>query len=153
MVRWSWYEFNGFSPQELYSVLRARQEVFVVEQTCAYLDLDDLDQGAMHLCAWAPQAQYQLLAYLRVVFPGDKFDEISIGRVLTSSTGRNRGLGKLMMVRALEWINDNSPGDVRLSAQSYLKRFYGGFGFDVVSEEYLEDGIPHVEMLKKANGR
>ncbi|WP_323844735.1 GNAT family N-acetyltransferase [Microbulbifer magnicolonia] len=157
MVRWQWLSFAELSSEQLYEILRARQEVFAVEQHCPYQDADGRDQVSRHLAGWHQAGMHResdhplLLAYLRVVFPGEKYAEPSIGRVLTTSSARGTGLGRELMRRALRHTQETFPGaPIRISAQQHLEKFYGEFGFVQASEPYDEDGIPHIEMLRPA---
>lgn len=148
MVRWKWYALSEFSVDELYSIMAARVQVFVVEQTCAYQDLDGHDGGALHLVGWSDGA---VAAYLRVLPPNERFRERSIGRVITSQAFRGQGLGRELMRRALDRLDHDFPNaPVRIGAQAHLERFYGELGFVTASAPYEEDGIPHVEMLREA---
>lgn len=148
MIRWQWYSLTEFSGRELYAVVAARVAVFIVEQTCIYQDLDGLDHAADHLVGWSDT---DVAAYLRVLGPGTRFPETSIGRVITTKKYRRAGLGRLAMTMAIERIAQRYPlQPIRISAQTYLENFYASFGFQVASDEYLEDGIPHVEMLRTA---
>lgn len=151
MVIWQWLRFSELSADQLYEILRVRQEVFTVEQDCAYQDADGKDQQARHLVAWRADADPpQLLAYSRVVTPGRKYAEPSIGRVLTAESARGTGLGRELMRRAIAHTQAEFPGRaIRISAQEHLQRFYREFGFEQVSEPYDEDGIPHIEMLRR----
>ena len=151
-VSWQWSAFDALSLTDLYAILNARQEVFAVEQNCAYLDADGIDQKSWHFIGWIDnQGKRELAAYLRVPHPGVKYAELSIGRVLTTKVARGTGLGQELMRWALKKIEEKYPGQaIRISAQQYLERFYGGFGFKTVSAPYLEDNIPHVEMLRAA---
>ncbi|WGL16811.1 GNAT family N-acetyltransferase [Microbulbifer bruguierae] len=145
-----WSSFDQLTPSELYEILRVRQEVFTVEQDCPYQDADGKDQHAWHLVCWdSDTSSPTALAYLRVVFPGKKYPEPSIGRVLTSKAVRGTGIGKALMECAIEHTQREYPGaPIRISAQLYLKKFYGDLGFKQVSQPYDEDGIPHIEMLR-----
>jgi ElaA protein len=147
-IQWVWYGLNDLSCEDLYEIMRLRQEVFVVEQNCAYLDCDGLDKFSLHHAAWERTSQgKRLVAYLRVLPPHDAALPV-IGRVLTSPDRRSRGLGRLIMEKSLRHIENLYPGkDVRISAQLYLLDFYSSFGFQQSSEVYSEDGIPHVEMI------
>ena len=150
MVRWQWARLEVLDIHQLYEILRVRQEVFTVEQDCAYQDADGKDSCAWHLCGWAPDStQPRLLAYLRVVDPGKKYNEPSIGRVLTANAARGKGLGRDLMWQALHNTQQAFPASaIRISAQQYLENFYREFGFVPCSSPYDEDGIPHIEMLR-----
>lgn len=142
---WGLHAFGQFDVGQLYAVLAARVAVFVVEQDCPYQDLDGLDDAALHLVGWAGDGS--VVAYARILPPGMRFEQPSIGRVLTSLPGRRSGLGRELMRRAIEVVGERYPGrPVRISAQCYLERFYVELGFAVDSAPYEEDGIPHVEM-------
>ena len=150
MIEWQWSSFDELSLHDLYEILKIRQAIFVVEQDCAYQDADDLDQFSWHLIGWREGTnKKKIVAYLRVVFPGEKFPEPSIGRVLVTPESRKRGLGKKLTIKAIACITDKYPNTaIRISAQQYLERFYSELGFKTVSEAYKEDGIPHIEMLR-----
>ena len=148
MIHWQWCRLEDLATAQLYAVFAAREAVFVVEQRCAYQELDGLDQRSHHLIAWSGD---DVAAYLRVVAPGAKFAEPSIGRVLTTRNFRRTGLGRELMRKGLEHVATSYPEQaIRISAQTHLGDFYGGFGFVACSAPYLEDGIPHVEMLRSA---
>lgn len=148
-LAWRVQRFDELTREQLYAILGARVAVFVVEQDCPYQDVDGLDPGALHVTAWARTGA--VAAYARIVPPGGRFAEPSIGRVLTSESVRRTGLGPVLMERAIEATLRAYPGRaIRISAQQYLERFYRRFGFATVSEPYPEDGIAHVEMLMRA---
>lgn len=150
MVTWQWKTFSELSTRSLYQVLQLRQKVFVIEQQCLYLDIDGLDSVSYHLLGL--DKDEKLIAYLRVVEPTRKYAEPSIGRVVTCASCRGRGLGKQLLQQGLIETRAQFPNqNVRLSAQQYLSDFYHKFGFQTVSKPYLEDGIPHIEMLRKHN--
>lgn len=147
MIDWQWCRLDALTREQLYAIFAAREAVFVVEQHCAYQELDGLDARSHHLVAWQED---EVAAYLRVVEPGAKFAEPSIGRVLVTRRFRLTGLGRHLMAHAIRHVDTLYPGQpIRISAQTYLRDFYGSFGFDACSETYLEDGIPHVEMLRR----
>ncbi|MFI2810655.1 MULTISPECIES: GNAT family N-acetyltransferase [Microbulbifer] len=150
MVEWQWARLEGLDNRQLYEILRVRQEVFTVEQDCAYQDADGRDWDSWHLCGWDTRTpEPHLLAYLRVVDPGKKYREPAIGRVLTALSARGTGLGRELVRRAVLLSDDVHPGAaIRISAQLHLAGFYRDFGFEQVSEPYDEDGIPHIEMLR-----
>ena len=136
--------YDGPSPDE---VLALRCRVFILEQG-AYLDPDGVDPQCWHLCG--RDAQGKLVAYLRAVDPGVKYAEASIGRVITAPEHRGTGLGRRLMHEGLARCSSTWPGQaVRISAQSRLRRFYASLGFEAVSDDYLEDNIPHLQMLRR----
>lgn len=146
MVRWQWCRLDELSTREQYAVFAAREAVFVVEQDCPYQELDGVDFDVHHLIGWCGNV---VAAYLRVFAPGAKFGEPAIGRVLTTKQYRHAGLARELMQLALAHIDHLYPGQcVRISAQTYLDAFYRSFGFLPCSDIYLEDDIPHVEMLR-----
>ena len=149
-VHWLLKKFTELSPEELYAILQLRNEVFVVEQNCVFQDADDKDQPSYHFMCF--NDQYKLVAYTRLVPAGVSYDEISIGRVVTSPSARSTGLGKELMNRSIEAIFGlYGKQDIRIGAQFYLKKFYSGFGFEQVSDIYLEDGIEHIYMIRKSD--
>jgi ElaA protein len=149
MINWQCLPFDELSTKEIYAILKARQAVFVVEQNCPFLDADDVDQYCLHLSGWLRGANNTLAAYARLVPPKLKYLEPSIGRVITSPEFRGQGLGKELMQRAVQAMDKLYPGlTIRIGAQQYLERFYSGFGFVTASPIYIEDGIPHVEMVR-----
>lgn len=146
IVTWTCKKFNELSPAELYNILKLRSEVFVVEQNCVYLDTDGKDTDAWHLCGWLNGEL--LVAYARLLAPGVSYAEASIGRVVSSPAHRKDGYGKILMQKAIEnTCSIFSVTAIKIGAQQYLTTFYNNLGFTVTSEPYLEDGIPHVEML------
>ena len=147
-LAWRWCRFDDLGVRELQYIYAARQRVFAVEQQCIYLDIDGCDESAWHLAAWSP-GQCEPLAYARVLDPGVKYPEASIGRVLTVGAGRGVGLGRELVARAIAAADEVWPcAALRISAQTRLERFYDGFGFVAVGAPYLEDGIEHTEMLR-----
>ena len=145
-LRFQWARLGDLSAVDFHAAMVQRVAVFVVEQNCVYQEADALDPVAWHLLAWSGD---QLAAYLRVADPGTNYPEPSLGRVLTAPAFRGQGLGQLLLAEALARCAATWPGQAnRISAQQYLLKFYQGFGFVPVSEMYLEDNIPHVEMLR-----
>jgi len=141
-------QFKDLSIYELYALLQLRSEIFVVEQDCVYQDLDGKDQFAWHVLAYK---NGDLAAYTRIFEPGDYFKEASIGRVVVAKNLRGSGLGHQIMTQSLAFIKDSLKTEIiRISAQTYLKRFYNNLNFFEDGEGYLEDGIPHINMLYKA---
>ncbi|WP_285763015.1 GNAT family N-acetyltransferase [Biformimicrobium ophioploci] len=137
--------FPELSNQQLYRILAARSAVFVVEQLCAYQDIDGKDENAMHLIGWGPDGE--VLAYARLLAPGASYEGASFGRVLTSDVARGCGLGRALIERAIAACREYYPTSaIEIGAQCYLERFYREFGFVACSEPYDEDGIPHLDM-------
>jgi ElaA protein len=145
-IVWKFKPFQELSPIELYEVIKLRLEIFVVEQNCPYQDADGKDLKAYHLMGYSNDGV--LVAYCRILPAGISYAEVSIGRVVTSSLVRRSGAGKQLMLEALKCIEEKfGNSSVRISAQSYLLKFYESFGFKTIGKEYLEDNIPHMEML------
>ena len=145
-IVWHCKEFHSLSTSELYGLLRLRSEVFHVEQNCAYNDLDNRDQDSFHV--FCLDKSGAMIAYARILPAGVSFREVSIGRVVTSGSARGEGLGKELMDQCMKNILSHfGKVPVRIGAQCYLKKFYEEFGFEVDSVEYMEDNIPHIEML------
>ena len=139
--------YNELTKRELFDIYFLRQEVFIVEQNCVYQDIDQKDHYSYHLIVYDKDI---LVAYLRIVHPGISFDEPSIGRVLTKFSYRRRGISKNIMQYAIQQVRDvYNHSNIRISAQEYLIPFYRSLNFTPVGEVYLEDDIPHIEMLHK----
>lgn len=139
--------FKELSIDELYEILKLRNDVFIVEQKCAYDDCDGKDRSAYHLSF---KDNDKIAAYLRILDKGISYNEISIGRVLVGKNYRGKGIAREMMLGAIKFIKENlDESEIRISAQAYLIDFYRSLGFKQVSDIYLEDDIPHVEMLYK----
>lgn len=147
-LQWHLKAWEELTRDELYELLALRICVFIEEQNCPYQDADGKDKKSLHL--FATDEYGVAYACARLVKPGVSYSEWSIGRVATSMLVRKQGLGKELMQRALNYfINELKSPPIRISAQSYLQKFYENFGFVPASEEYLEDNIPHIEMLFK----
>lgn len=136
--------FEQLSNIQLYKILQARTEVFVVEQQCAYLEVDGKDIECEHLFL---EENNQVLAYARLLPPGVSYKEASIGRVLVIQKARGKGLANKLMESAIAHLKSKGYMNIKIQAQAYLLDFYKSFGFYAISDEYLEDGIPHVDML------
>jgi ElaA protein len=146
-LRWTWGRLEALAALDVFDALHLRQDIFVLEQRCLYPDIDTLDRSAWHLLG--RNAPGELTAYLRVVPPGGRYREPSIGRVVTRAQARGGGLGRVLMSEGIQRTEDMYSGlAIRISAQAHLQRFYGSLGFFTQGEEYLEDDIPHVEMLR-----
>ena len=142
---WKWLSFSKLSNQDLYKILKLREEVFVLEQQCFYQDIDDLDYDAWHLMAL--NSTQSLIAYLRVVEPGIKYQEPALGRVIVRQQNRSVGLGNKLVLEGVRRTCIQFPGqNIRISAQQHLAGFYRRLGFKETNKCYLEDGFPHVEM-------
>ncbi len=149
-MNWKIKRFENLKVEELYNILKARNEVFIVEQQCPYEDCDNKDKEAFHLFL---EEGKEIIAYLRVLRKGISYDEVSIGRVLVNKKHRGKGISREMMLKAICFIEENlNETEIRIQAQSYLVNFYRSLGFKETSEEYLEDNIPHIDMLYKKSG-
>jgi ElaA protein len=136
--------FEKLTNSELYAILKLRSEVFVVEQNCVYQDLDNFDQKSIHIFG---KHDNEIHAYTRILPPKLYYKEAAIGRVVTSKEIRMDGYGKEIMNYSIALIKAEYASNIRIMAQCYLTRFYADFGFKIEGPEFLEDGIPHVEML------
>ena len=141
--------YQDLEIDELYAMMALRAAVFVVEQNCVYQDLDYKDQKALHVMGWI---NGKLVAYTRLFGPGDYFDQASIGRVIVSMDDRGNNYGHQIMSASINAITQYYKTDrIDISAQTYLEQFYTAHGFLPSGEEYLEDGIPHIKMIKTGN--
>ena len=139
--------FNELTSQELYDMLQLRSEVFVVEQDCVYQDIDRKDQKALHILGFKNN---KIIAYTRVFKPGDYFEQASIGRVVVKENQRAFKYGFDIMNASIDAIKHSfNESIIKISAQTYLRKFYNDLGFKQLGEEYLEDGIPHIAMIKE----
>jgi len=146
-IRWTCITFEALTNTELYAILRLRSEVFVVEQNCVFLDMDNKDQFSLHLCGW--DTENELAAVVRIIPPGKIYSEMSIGRVVTSAKHRGTGIGReLMKVGIAKCYELFGQGPIRIGAQVYLRGFYESLGFVQSGEIYDEDGIDHMEMVR-----
>ena len=146
-LQWIVKKFEALKPYQLYAILQLRNEVFVVEQNCVFQDADDKDQDSHHLMGLGNN---KLVAYTRLVPPGLIYAEMSIGRVVTAPSVRRSGAGRELMKQSIaQCYQLFGKGPIKIGAQYYLKVFYESFGFQQVSDIYLEDGIEHIYMLLK----
>ena len=145
-----WNEIDDLTPRALYAMLKLRMDVFIVEQNCAFAEIDGKDIGAFHLSILDGE---ELAATLRVL-PPEENEAVKIGRVVVAPSYRGYKLGQRLMQEAVDFAQARFPDQpIELGGQSPLQKFYGSFGFVAISEEYLEDGIPHIDMrLAPANG-
>lgn len=143
---WEIKRLEDLDVKTLYEIIALRINVFILEQTCFYEELDHKDYNATHLYTLDDKGTVR--AYLRILDPGVSYDELSIGRVLVAPSARGTGLGRELMLKALSYITEQyGEVPIRISAQAYLQRFYESLGFTPASEIYLEDGIEHLEMV------
>ena len=146
-IVWQVKAFEELTVQELYGVLRLREQVFIIEQNCIYPDLDNKDQKALHVLG---KLNEEIIAYSRLFKPGDYFDTASIGRVVANNSLRGQKIGYKLMQESIKNIKDKfGETIITISAQAYLLKFYESLGFKVQGEGYLEDGIPHNRMIRK----
>jgi ElaA protein len=147
---WSWAHFSDLRPDDLYDIVALRTAVFIVEQRCPFQDCDGIDRESHHL--WMRGSDAQMAAYLRVVPPGVKYEEPSLGRIVTSPVARHTGLGRAVVREGIARAEQlYGPRPIRIGAQRYLLRFYEQLGFVSTGLEYDEDDIPHTEMLRAGN--
>ncbi len=140
--------FDELTAPQLYAILRLRSEVFVVEQNCVFLEMDNKDQHCYHLLL---MSNNELMAYARLLPAGVAYDEMSIGRVVTSKAARGTGAGRILMNHAIDYCNQLfGEANIRIGAQAYIRSFYGSLGFRETGDFYDEDGIQHIEMILEA---
>lgn len=148
-LQWQWFAWTALSALDVHDFLRLRSEIFVVEQNCAYLDIDGLDPGSRHLLVRDPGGR--LLGYLRLLPPGLNRAEPALGRLVVDASQRRSGLGRALMLEGIRICSAGAPTlPIYIHAQQHLQTFYESLGFRVASEMHLEDGIPHVDMLRPA---
>ncbi|MEO6919961.1 MAG: GNAT family N-acetyltransferase [Collimonas sp.] len=146
LMEWHWLPFQDLSAAQLYAAMQLRQRVFVVEQTCVFLDADGIDLHSWHGLGYLPNGE--LGAYARIVPPGKAFAYPSIGRVVTAPELRGSGRGYELVQEAMQHATRLFPGhQIKIGAQAHLQRFYARFGFEPVGELYDEDGISHIHMI------
>ena len=138
---WEIKEWSELSTKEVENIFSLRSEVFIVEQDCVYQDIDGKDQKAKHILG---KKNNEIIAYARIFKPGDYFEEASFGRAVVKKSERGKGIGDELVINSVKNIPEE---EIKISAQSYLKEFYGKHGFIAKGEEYLEDGIPHTAMF------
>jgi ElaA protein len=144
---WTWHAWQDLSPDQVYEIMRLRSAIFVVEQHCVFPDMDGRDPACEHLCG--RDAAGTLIAYLRLVPPGVRTPEVSLGRVVVAASARGQGLGRAVMLEGLAGCARRHPGKpVKVSAQQHLEQFYRSLGFATVGPPYDEDGIRHVDMVR-----
>ena len=146
-IEWQLKKFSELTSFELYAIIQLRNEVFVVEQNCAFQDADGKDYDSLHFMGFAGE---KLVAYTRLVPPGLIYEQPSIGRVVTSPSARGSGAGKELMRHSIAIVKEHfGPKEIKIGAQLYLKKFYESLGFEQCSEVYIEDGIDHIYMMRK----
>jgi len=133
-----------FESLELHKIFKLRIDVFVVEQECPYEEIDNKDINAMHIYL---KNKNDIVAYLRVLSPGMSYEEASIGRVLVNKKYRGKGYGRQIMKAGIDYCKSHYSGNIKISAQAYLEEFYKSLGFEKASDIYLEDNIPHIDMI------
>lgn len=147
-MNWTCKAYNELTLDDFHDLIQLREIVFVVEQDCPYLDVDGKDRVALHVIG---RLDGRIVATTRILPPNISYKEVSIGRVVVSPKARGKNIGKQLMEESMKFVKENF-GDVpvRISAQTYLLKYYQSFDFEEVGEEYLEDNIPHMEMLYKS---
>ena len=146
-MNWKIKKFEELTTNELYMILKVRNEVFILEQTCPFLDCDDKDRSSYHMFL---ENNNEIIAYCRLLPKGVAYKESSIGRVLVSKNYRGQNLAKELMEKGINFIIKNlNENEIKIQAQAYLFKFYSSFGFIPISDEYIEDDIPHIDMIYK----
>ncbi|MBU5268104.1 GNAT family N-acetyltransferase [Virgibacillus proomii] len=143
-MEWVVKSFRELEKDELFHLLKARIDVFVVEQQCAYPEIDEFDLQATHIFL---QMNQKIAAYARILPPGSKYTEASIGRVMVVKGYRGKRYGRELMKQALSYVKKQRLGKIKIQAQQYLIHFYESFGFHQISPAYLDDGIWHIDMI------
>lgn len=144
-MKWSLKKFSELTNHEIYKILKLRNEIFIVEQSCPYMDCDGKDEESYHLFA---EDGEDIIAYLRIIKKGIIYDDVAIGRVCVNKKYRKNNLGREMLLRAISFIeNELKEKKIKIQAQSYLYDFYKSLGFNEISDTYLEDGISHIDMI------
>ena len=144
-MSWELKRFDDLTNKELYDALRLRVDIFVVEQTCPYPEIDGKDQESLHLMY---KENGKIVAYARILPPGSSFDEASIGRIIVAESHRGTGLGHELLDQAIKASLAEYNQPIKIGAQAYLEKYYEAAGFKTVSDVYLEDDIPHIDMLR-----
>jgi len=147
-INWQWRKFEELSPVEMQAMFALRQDVFIIEQDCIYQDIDGKDDKAIHLLGWMGD---KLVATLRVFESYPEYqNKVSIGRICSARIVRGSGIGRELVAKSLEFIDENFQNKpIQIGAQFYLKKFYEDFGFKQVSDIYDDDGIDHILMLRR----
>lgn len=144
-MTWKLLTFEQLSNYQLYNIIKERLNIFIVEQNCPYPELDDIDYDCYHFFF---EEDGEVKAYCRILDAGLKYKEASIGRVIVKEKYRRHGLATELLNKAISFTqNELKQQQIKIQAQDYLRQFYGSFGFEPISEVYLEDGIPHVDMI------
>lgn len=148
-MTWQLKTYAELTKDQLYSIIKERINIFIVEQNCPYPELDDLDQGSYHLFF---EEDGEIRAYCRILPKVLKYEEVSIGRVIVKEAYRRTGIATILMRSAIDFVETElNETEIKIQAQDHLRSFYSSFGFKAISETYLEDGIPHVDMIIYAN--
>lgn len=146
-MNWNVKKFEELKCEEIYKILQIRNKIFIVEQKCAYQDCDGKDKKSYHLYL---EDKGEIISYLRILPRKVSYNEVSIGRVLVNKNYRGTGIARKMMIEAINFIEKNlGEKEIKIQAQCYLIDFYKSLGFKEISNEYLEDNIPHIDMLYK----
>lgn len=149
-MQWQLKKYNELTLNEFHNILQLRINVFIVEQNCPYPELDGKDEIAYHFFAYAEEKPKKIIAYTRIFKPGDYYKNAAIGRVVVHPDYRKKNIGHELIKKSIEQIeNVFNTNQIKIGAQSYLKNFYESHGFIKAGDAYLEDGIPHIYMVKK----
>jgi len=148
-MKWIFKKYNELTLDEFHAILQLRINVFVVEQNCPYSELDDKDKLAYHFFAFAEENPDEIIAYTRIFKPGDYYKQAALGRVVVHADYRKKQLGRILIQETIHKIEEHlNTSTIKIGAQTYLQKFYESFGFKQDGNEYIEDGIPHIHMIR-----
>lgn len=148
-MKWIFKKYNELTLDEFHNILQLRINVFVVEQNCPYSELDNKDKLAYHLFAFAEEKPDEIIAYTRIFKPGDYYKQAALGRVVVHADYRKKQLGRILIQETIHKIEQHfNTSTIKIGAQTYLQKFYESFDFKQVGDEYIEDEIPHIHMIR-----
>lgn len=148
-MKWKFKKYNELTLDEFHAILQLRINVFVVEQNCPYSELDNKDKLAYHLFAFTEENPDEIIAYTRIFRPGDYYKQAAFGRVVVHPQYRQKQLGRKLIQKTINKIEENfNTSTIKIGAQTYLRKFYDSYEFKQIGDEYLEDGIPHIYMIR-----
>lgn len=148
-MKWTFKEYKELTLNEFHAILKLRIDVFIVEQNCPYSELDNKDKLAFHLFAFAEENPDEIIAYTRIFKPGDYYKQAALGRVVVHPDYRKKNLGRILIQETIQKIDEHfNTTTIKIGAQTYLQKFYESFQFEQDGDAYIEDGIPHIHMIR-----